>query len=461
MTVPVAFLSEALLPGANPAAASAAGAGVPTFAVLMATVAGTDPRLVPGAAPLEGQPESAPESTPDGPPLGLLLDAGAVGAPFAALVTNPGAAQPGLTSTAPAAILVNTAPAAPINVPPAFAQDGVPPAAPAGPAATTPASPAVAAAPASPATAATPATPATTAIPASPASAATPAVPAATSPAGIALTIAARAPMAPIGQFATAAVAAGPASHAPPAEQPTAEAAAAAGTLAPPRQAGTTTKPATLGTAPGGAAVVDGEATSPAPAQSSDRPLPALVEVLELATQPQDGGAARAQGVNPAQQQPAQAASNPPESALQAERAPSTPQPPAEQVALQLQIAIRKGLDRITIQLKPAALGTINITLDVASDGRVSAVIAADRSDTLELLQRDARGLERALQDAGLRTDSGSLSFNLRGDGHHDPADGAAPADPEPAYPTAAAEEANEFASPPTSASNHALDIEV
>ncbi len=30
-------------------------------------------------------------------------------------------------------------------------------------------------------------------------------------------------------------------------------------------------------------------------------------------------------------------------------------------------------------------------------------------------MQRDARGLEKALQDAGLKTDSGSLSFNLRG----------------------------------------------
>jgi hypothetical protein len=35
----------------------------------------------------------------------------------------------------------------------------------------------------------------------------------------------------------------------------------------------------------------------------------------------------------------------------------------------------------------------------------------------MELLQRDARDLERALQDAGLRADSGSLSFNLRGQG--------------------------------------------
>ena len=36
-------------------------------------------------------------------------------------------------------------------------------------------------------------------------------------------------------------------------------------------------------------------------------------------------------------------------------------------------------------------------------------------------MQRDSRGLERALQDAGLKTDSGSLSFNLRGEGQGDP----------------------------------------
>ena len=50
-------------------------------------------------------------------------------------------------------------------------------------------------------------------------------------------------------------------------------------------------------------------------------------------------------------------------------------------------------------------------------------MVNADRPETLEALQRDARGLERALQDAGLRTDSNSLSFNLRGG--HNPNDGA------------------------------------
>jgi flagellar hook-length control protein FliK len=90
-------------------------------------------------------------------------------------------------------------------------------------------------------------------------------------------------------------------------------------------------------------------------------------------------------------------------------------QPATDQVAVHIAKAAAEGTDKINIKLKPVSLGQIEVQLDVASDGRVHAVIAADKPETLDLLQRDARGLERALNDAGLRTDSGSLSFNLRG----------------------------------------------
>ena len=55
----------------------------------------------------------------------------------------------------------------------------------------------------------------------------------------------------------------------------------------------------------------------------------------------------------------------------------------------------------------------------MTNDGAVKAIIAVERAETFELLQRDARGLEKALQDAGLKTGSGSLSFNLRGETSH------------------------------------------
>ena len=94
----------------------------------------------------------------------------------------------------------------------------------------------------------------------------------------------------------------------------------------------------------------------------------------------------------------------------------NTPPPPAaEQVVLQLRKAVANGVDRMTVQLKPATLGRVDVQMEVGHDGRVQAVISAERPETLHLLQRDARTLTTALTDAGLQADSGSLSFNLRG----------------------------------------------
>ncbi|MGF1630239.1 MAG: flagellar hook-length control protein FliK [Kiloniellaceae bacterium] len=90
---------------------------------------------------------------------------------------------------------------------------------------------------------------------------------------------------------------------------------------------------------------------------------------------------------------------------------------PAEQIAIQVQRAQVAGQEQINIKLHPAELGRIEVKLEHASDGTLRAVISAERPETLDLLQRDARGLERALQDAGVKTDSGSLNFNLRGQG--------------------------------------------
>ena len=90
---------------------------------------------------------------------------------------------------------------------------------------------------------------------------------------------------------------------------------------------------------------------------------------------------------------------------------------PAQQVAVQIKRAVAAGNDRINIRLHPAELGRVQVRLDVADDGHVRALVTAERAETLDLMQRDPRGLERALQEAGLKTDSGSLSFNLRDQG--------------------------------------------
>ena len=90
-------------------------------------------------------------------------------------------------------------------------------------------------------------------------------------------------------------------------------------------------------------------------------------------------------------------------------------QPATNQVFVQLTRAVQNGENKITIQLRPEELGRVEVKLDIAGDGRVKAMVMADKPETLDLLQRDLRTLERALQESGLKTDNNSLSFNLQG----------------------------------------------
>ncbi len=92
------------------------------------------------------------------------------------------------------------------------------------------------------------------------------------------------------------------------------------------------------------------------------------------------------------------------------------PQAPAEQIAVNINKAIGAGADKINIKLNPASLGAIEVKLEIGKDGHISALITAERPETLDLLQRDARGLQRALLDVGLTTDQESLNFHLRGE---------------------------------------------
>ena len=127
--------------------------------------------------------------------------------------------------------------------------------------------------------------------------------------------------------------------------------------------------------------------------------------------------------------------------------APAPSAPPVVQMALQIAAAAPRRIERLFVQLEPPALGRVEVRLEFSRDNRVSALIAADRHDILDVLQRDSRGLERALQDAGLRLADNGLSFSLRqeqrqerrGAGPSHPAlrieSAAAPAPAEPLQP--------------------------
>lgn len=94
------------------------------------------------------------------------------------------------------------------------------------------------------------------------------------------------------------------------------------------------------------------------------------------------------------------------------------PEAPKHALSEQVQVGIKQiskdGIDRITIQLTPEDMGRVDVRIDVGADGRTHIVFTMDKADAFEQLQRDARFLEKALQDAGVKADAGSMEFNLR-----------------------------------------------
>lgn len=75
------------------------------------------------------------------------------------------------------------------------------------------------------------------------------------------------------------------------------------------------------------------------------------------------------------------------------------------------------GPTEMTIQMDPPELGRVLAKLQFGKDKTVKAVLMVEKPETYTMLIRDAASLERALQDAGLTTDSASLSFELAQDG--------------------------------------------
>lgn len=90
---------------------------------------------------------------------------------------------------------------------------------------------------------------------------------------------------------------------------------------------------------------------------------------------------------------------------------------PINLIAVNIAHHASQGTNRFQVRLDPPELGRVDVKLSVDGDGKVSASLTVERPETLDLLQRDARALERALTDAGLSTDKDSLNFSLKDQG--------------------------------------------
>jgi len=100
----------------------------------------------------------------------------------------------------------------------------------------------------------------------------------------------------------------------------------------------------------------------------------------------------------------------------------------ATQVAGEIARNLQNGQTRFQMRFDPPELGRVEVKMRVSADGSVQAHLIVERPETLDMFMRDQRGLERALEAAGLQADSNNLKFSLKdqsgqgfasGDGSH------------------------------------------
>jgi hypothetical protein len=87
---------------------------------------------------------------------------------------------------------------------------------------------------------------------------------------------------------------------------------------------------------------------------------------------------------------------------------------PIAGLAVAIAARAQGGVNQFDIRLDPPELGRIDVRLGVDRDGQVTSHVTVDRPDTLQLLQSQQPQLERALEQAGLKTADNGLQFTLR-----------------------------------------------
>jgi flagellar hook-length control protein FliK len=92
----------------------------------------------------------------------------------------------------------------------------------------------------------------------------------------------------------------------------------------------------------------------------------------------------------------------------------STPTPNMPALAVEIAARSQSGARQFDIRLDPPELGRVEVRLSIDATGKASAHLSADQPQTLDLLQKDAPTLTRALRDAGLDVSQNGLNFSLR-----------------------------------------------
>jgi chemotaxis protein MotD len=87
---------------------------------------------------------------------------------------------------------------------------------------------------------------------------------------------------------------------------------------------------------------------------------------------------------------------------------------PLNRLGIEIAASAQSGNSRFDIRLDPAELGRIDVRIDVDRHGNVTSHLTVEKPETLAMLRNDAPQLQRALDDAGLKTSDGGLQFSLR-----------------------------------------------
>lgn len=81
-------------------------------------------------------------------------------------------------------------------------------------------------------------------------------------------------------------------------------------------------------------------------------------------------------------------------------------------VRVQIGQAARGGDNEFTVRLDPPEMGKVTVRM-AFEGGLVRATVMSDNPETLNLLQRDSRNLEKALEESGHKVETGGLEYEL------------------------------------------------
>jgi|GEM_PF-2623839 len=89
----------------------------------------------------------------------------------------------------------------------------------------------------------------------------------------------------------------------------------------------------------------------------------------------------------------------------------------AKEVGVEIAQMAKAGKRNFSIRLDPPEMGRIDIRMTLGQDSQVKAVMTVEHERTLDVLQRDLRSLERALEHAGFKPDNMTLNLSLKHQG--------------------------------------------